>query len=32
MRRAIRGQDIVHFFYPFKLSKEGLDIVNELGV
>ena len=32
MRRAIRGQDIVHFFYPFKLSEEGLDIANELGV
>ena len=22
MRRAIRGQDVVHFFYPFKLSME----------
>ena len=32
IRRAIRGQDIVHFFYPFKLSEEGLDIANELGV
>ena len=32
MRRAIRGQDIVHFFYPFKLSEEGLNLANELGV
>ena len=32
MRRAIRGQDVVHFFYPFKLSREGLEIANEMGV
>ena len=32
MRRAIRGQDVVHFFYPFKLSREGIEIANEMGV
>ena len=32
LRRAVRGQDVVHFFYPFKLSIEGLEIANELGV
>ena len=32
LRRAVRGQDVVHFFYPFKLSIEGVEIANELGV
>ena len=32
MKRAIKGQDIVYFYYPFKVSEMGLELCEELHV
>lgn len=32
IRRAIKGHDLVFFYYPFKLAKAGLEICEELEI
>ncbi len=32
MRKEFEGQDIIHFYMPFKLSREGVELARKMKI